>query len=936
MFDEERMKMKKLIFAWVVAMAAGASFGADTWLWIGGSPNKYANPSLKEQESGSRDWRDGYNWTNLTTNVRGTLYPDNTVRPQDGDFLLFNGDIAREYTHAYHPCGDEALSYGGVTITNWFSGSFGPEVAIVDGGYVRYFASNASLDNQSFKSRGTFELHVKTNLSVECRLQGESVRKTGTGTLLYNPTDKQLQDLILGEGTMGLHLPDANHANQLKTLMRALRFDGPGTTFNLGVYTNATEAALQETANATGHGITATQAGARLTLYGTNQVDTVFSGRITGAASLAWVPSEATTLSLTSTASDSTGTLVVSNGTVSVATGTAFAAYEVWETGKLQFPSDATTTVPSGALAVNGAAVPDGLYAVTATRGCAAATWLAGTGIVAVGGGLVEGTCVDATWNGTGPLTTLANWNGATELPPLDTGATYMQVAGGASATVDTDAWLKGVSFAVKPFAFAGDGTHDLWLGSLGLTTPGNGGTYTLGAPVALAAEQTWTVGAGDTLDVTAPLSSVGAGGVAFGGTGTVDFQASSPDLSGPLAFTNGYVTVKANADNAFGTGPTVFNLTNSTVDFAASRYAGPIEMTRTASVGLSLRNDRDYVFNGRFTYHGGGFNFKPNAGKTWTFSGFHFDKDKQTQIQGGTVVFTNDILKLSDRSYLNGGATVVFAAPNNQPGGNEFIISGQGATLKTTVDYAFNKDWYPVRIAFCSYAAGGSVWDLCGTEQSIKTFQGGYGAVGTFANRKPGRVISAKPGMLHVDDDSFRRNPSGGNYASATNWTIFAGMAGFSKEGAYAGHWLMSESTSTGTVQVTKGKLYFAAWTLNRVTETFSNGKTTQTVNEIGTGVGSWPNASKAVAKGTGTLVLEHSQAIGRQTDVVIEASGKVQLEAGVNQRCHDLYFDGVRQRYGTWGSTASAAVHKDARFAGTGVLRVYGDGPATTVIVR
>ena len=85
------------------------------------------------------------------------------------------------------------------------------------------------------------------------------------------------------------------------------------------------------------------------------------------------------------------------------------------------------------------------------------------------------------------------------------------------------------------------------------------------------------------------------------------------------------------------------------------------------------------------------------------------------------------------------------------------------------------------------------------------------------------------------------------------------------------------------------------------------------------------------------GTLVFEHGGAIGRQTDVFIEGGGVLELAAGVVQTCRDLFFDGVRQPIGTWGSSVSGARRKnDERFVGTGVLNVLSDGKGLALILR
>lgn len=98
----------------------------------------------------------------------------------------------------------------------------------------------------------------------------------------------------------------------------------------------------------------------------------------------------------------------------------------------------------------------------------------------------------------------------------------------------------------------------------------------------------------------------------------------------------------------------------------------------------------------------------------------------------------------------------------------------------------------------------------------------------------------------------------------------------------------------------------------------------------------GAWTNATAVVVTG-GTLVFEHSNVIGRETDVSLSTNGKLRLEEGVRQKCHDLYIDGVKQTAGrTYGSPDSDASVKNACFAGPGVLYVRGDGIGMTLILR
>ena len=68
-----------------------------------------------------------------------------------------------------------------------------------------------------------------------------------------------------------------------------------------------------------------------------------------------------------------------------------------------------------------------------------------------------------------------------------------------------------------------------------------------------------------------------------------------------------------------------------------------------------------------------------------------------------------------------------------------------------------------------------------------------------------------------------------------------------------------------------------------------------------------------------------------------VVRHKAVLELAAGVVQTCRDLFFDGVRQPIGTWGSSASGARRKnDERFVGTGVLNVLSDGKGLAFILR
>jgi len=917
---------RPLTLASIALVAVGcvaSSLAADTWLWIGGSSNTYGGGEVGPGKGSSRDWRDGYNWTNLTTNVRGTLYPDNALCPQDGDFIVFDGAVTNDYTHCYGPASG---GFGGILFTNYCGSSYGSHVPIKDGGYVRYEYSQTSMGNQSFSCSGTMEFFVRSGRTAESHFNKTgTLVKTGAGTFCVNRASGSGIDYIkLREGTVTLM-----RTNTLFYLKKAFVFDGPNVTLDLGPsYTLlAAGSALCETANATRHAISATGAGVALLLHG-NQTNTVFSGKLTGTAGLSWCPADATKkLTLTGTASDTSGTLTTTNGVLELAAGVALPNAGIALSGddaKLSLVSG-PYAFGSGKVLMNGAAVADGVYAAAAARGVTVVPWITGGGHLFVGMTIPpEGTRVNAVWNGTGTLTTLANWNGAAELPPLDTGATYMQVQGGASATVDTDAWLKGIAFAVKPFAFVGDGAHDLWLGSLGLATPGNGGTYTLGAPVSLAAAQAWTVGAGDTLKITQALGTAAPGLLAVTNAGTISLEAGAPDFVNDVRVDGG--TVDLMVDDSLGGATGLSTFSNVTLRLYGTTQHRPVYHYRNLTEIAGKTN----VFLGKVTLgRQGGYTVGGAAGSKLVFGGgLEMNAvNGTTYTFNGLVVITNKPVEVGNDHRLNiTGQLHLWASNNVINTAQQGWVQNAGATLYTHVPYAING----ANFGLAPNQPGNCTWDLCGCDQKVTNGQFGRGSNGNAPtatkwkdSTQPGTVRSDLPAILHDVDDGFSARPSGNNSPSSTNWAYFVGMAGFSKDGNYAGHWLNQECSSSGTVQVTKQKLYFS--------KRFVDGQ------NYDYGEGRWPNASQAVAKGSGTLVFEHSKAIGKKTDVVIDGSGKVQLDAGVSQVCQNLYFGSARQALGTWGSSASAAEHKDdTRFAGTGVLRVRGEHPGVVIFFR
>ena len=86
-------------------------------------------------------------------------------------------------------------------------------------------------------------------------------------------------------------------------------------------------------------------------------------------------------------------------------------------------------------------------------------------------------------------------------------------------------------------------------------------------------------------------------------------------------------------------------------------------------------------------------------------------------------------------------------------------------------------------------------------------------------------------------------------------------------------------------------------------------------------------------------TLVFEHGNAIGSQTDVYLYTGATLEIDAGVLQKCHDLYVDDVKMAqgrvYGSAGQNVNGA-DGNSLFAGGGGLYARGNGQGLTIILR
>lgn len=673
------------------------------------------------------------------------------------------------------------------------------------------------------------------------------------------------------------------------------------------------------------------------------QQPTVFSGKLYNKVGFVWAPDAATdTFVFSNAVSMTTGSLTVSNGAVRLVTGATFTSLEnltvasgatvAIEAGSgVGFSATATELAAGGVLTLgDGCDISLGRAAFAGslelgTRAfvrCPTATgpdgalaggrytkdnapWISGEGTLIVGAPVLD----TATWTGQGATTSLTdpvNWNGGV-LPELESGGTTATFGTGGSSVLlgaTDEVMLNGIVLArgadftfdaaagAKPVGLSGQG--------IGFDAGAAPATYSMNWPLRLVQEQTWKLG-GNTLKVQAPLSGA-TPKLTVAGPGRAEFSATS-SYAGNVFLTNG--TFYLSGDNpccGFGSSLNICLHKDAAYHFGSGVYDCAVNALATSDNNyppMDIDANADVVFNGAFD-RTGYIHLRLGAGSKATFRN-GFISSQIVKLSGtGNLVVTNQPLRVGDRFYMMdaGGVSVDLWAAGNKISG---LVGEQGyGRINTHVPYALVAE------------VGGSVqrlnlWgdfvlDLCGNDQQIGIFGGGKNG-----QNKSGKVVSEQPALLHLVSDYAYTE--GQIVYRNTNSTEFAGCAGFSKEGTKVPFFLNGLSSTTGTLQVVAGDL---------------------TLLEKA----SWPNSTNVVVKG-GQLHLTHKDTFGKQIVVSVSGAGKLDLAAGVVQRCAAYVKDGVQMPSGTYGATGSGAMHiDDEHFAGTGSLMVGEFG--TLLLVR
>lgn len=465
------------------------------------------------------------------------------------------------------------------------------------------------------------------------------------------------------------------------------------------------------------------------------------------------------------------------------------------------------------------------------------------------------------------------------------------------------------------------------------MDTPGAGATYVFGWPTLLAGSQVWRVRAGDT--VTLPGDGVNFVGGATWYVNNADNGVLALDggksFTGNMVVSNGWL--EATGDDALGgAGTTTFEMQNSSGNKGKLRLkpaAGRTEINVHRNLTfhyykcgewgnfMELPPDCTVNFHGRMETSSKGC-----VGNAWPCH-WRYTCPQSTTVNWYGVMhaalnhhFPNGThhvwqpLSGGDRLQLEQATSTVYLhAANNSVGASCGSVRG---TIHTLVPYALDGRNANRLVQL----ENTGVIDLHGNDQALSIL------CCETTSRNGAKVTSDTPAFMRI---------SGGNHVvdsnpgkTITNFVQWVGAAGVDMV-RWAGTYpfvLRNTSSSTGTVQVTSGILKFAA-----------------PRKEDGLWGGKWPNASALVVKG-GQMVFEHSEAVNPeavarfvQTDGKF---GKMVLNPGVKVKVAELWVDGVKQRSGIYGSSASGAqTVRDDLFAGAGVLRV-GGSLATTLLVR
>lgn len=498
-------------------------------------------------------------------------------------------------------------------------------------------------------------------------------------------------------------------------------------------------------------------------------------------------------------------------------------------------------------------------------------------------------------------LTAGASWTGG-NAPDSGNVATWTGTSLGAGLTLGTSKSWSGISVAGAVSAIDITGAGTLTIGSGGIDMSAATVNLTLGAPLALDANQTWAVNSGRTLTASGAVSGAavvltkaGPGTLTLGGTGSY----------GGTTVTAGTLRLGATANNLLGTGPVTVNsgatlnlngnnnLTNAftfnggtvvnTNSFSAN-LNGPVALTGSTTFDLGTTGNMKI---------GGTISGAGNLLKTGTGSG--------PLILSGTNSFTGTVsvqggaVSVSTLNRVSGGtATSNLGAPTTETKGT---IALGATTTAGTLDYSGPGETTD-RVIKLAGTTGGAVLSQTGSPAGLATTRGTSGLLKFTSNLAiPGSGTGDNRKTLtltHVTSANTGTNPGSGEISGSIGDSLAgnASQRATSLTKAGPGSWTLSGSnTYSGTTRVQAGTLAI----------------------------------TRPDALGAGALDLS--------------TGAKARLDFIGTRQISALTFNaGAAQPNGTYGSSSSIATHKDdTRFSGPGTVTVGPvASPTTTTLAR
>ncbi len=529
---------------------------------------------------------------------------------------------------------------------------------------------------------------------------------------------------------------------------------------------------------------------------------------------------------------------------------------------------------------------------VSGRRFCEGAVW---TSQVAE-----AGLVTTATWTGAGAdanFATDGNWEGGVA-PNLASGFVQMAVpesSFGRTAVVSGTQAVYGVTFAGTGFTFTrADADARLGVGAGGVAITGSG-LYSNNVDLAINGTQAWAF---DASTVVLKGDLFGAAGQTVTVTGTNTFRATGygrGDYKGSVTLgSSAAFKVYLDGTNLFGTAAgdlsdrVTFN--RVTVYLNGVSFAKRAQFNSNGGAGngywystvaaTNVFKERpivDYQRIGGLVASGTCFIFEKGLAPVSNFT-FNSAPNNATLILRGEASIISQYLFFT-------GNTILFESANNSLGN----LTGSYSLYDIRADWGYN-------------GIDNTRW-TCLNDGDRFVLNGHPARVTSLSLKSATAVVhSDAPATLYAV-----QSLAAGDYVTYEMLGDFTGCAGFSKSGIQDTT-IAKAMSSTGLVEVTEGKLSFAA-------------------------NGSWKNAPEVKVAGTGELVVETRAGSPFDKKVVVEMTGegKLSLADGVSLDVEQFTFGGQTYKSGDFSKATHPALF--AADSGSGRVRVVRRGTLVSV---